>query len=497
MLKRGAMSDQPQANPYKHLQDLQRLDLLVIARRLGIPRFRKLTKADLIREIPLHDDAMSCACRDVTPRDRAKEWVLYWYKRIGLGVFLSIAFFIYQTNVPGTMRLTDEQREEFVEQIAHGEDERTKKAVDSALRRAAGMEPILQDLREHSDTGSLLKHLVADRDRMEHDLVQRNREIAVVAFLRGDVQTAEQAVDDTLESLPGDLDANKLKGDIQWRRGEVMMAEKSYQRVLEIAKEGLDKQWESTGYDKLGVVHYLRGDLGRAEQMFRQALEIDKRLNNEEGIAERYGHLGLIYKERGDLIGAERMQRSALGIDERLGNREGMAKRFSNLGVISGKRGDLDEAERMVRTALEINKSIEKKEGMATDYGILAAIYLGRGEPDEAERLLREALTIDEVLGNQKGMANHCANLSMIFWRRGDLDNADRMTRKVIEINRRIGNKSGMAKHFASLGLIFANCGNPNVARDLWTQAIKCYVEMGAPRKVTDIQGWLDRLPDG
>ena len=122
----------------------------------------------------------------------------------------------------------------------------------------------------------------------QSDYIELSREIAAIAYLRGDIDEAEKRLTIILKAFPEDLD--------------------------------------------------------EAERMHGKALEIFKKLGQLEGIANDYGNLGGIYLTRGDLDEAERMHRKALEIEEKLGRLEGMANQYANLGLISQNRGNQAEA---------------------------------------------------------------------------------------------------------------------------------------------------------
>jgi tetratricopeptide (TPR) repeat protein len=164
-----------------------------------------------------------------------------------------------------------------------------------------------------------LEQPVDDRDRAGQELIERNREIAAVAYLRGDIDKAEQAVDEILGALPDDTDALNRKGRIHRLRGELEDAEAAYQRALEIAQQQADKSAEAVALGNLGIVYGTRGDLDRAEEMFNKLLEIDSKFGYLEGMASDYGNLGNVYATRGDLGKARELWTTARDLFQRLG----------------------------------------------------------------------------------------------------------------------------------------------------------------------------------
>ena len=355
----------------------------------------------------------------------------------------------------------------------------------------------LEAVRRSGDTARLLEFLIEQRDPSRGDLLDLNREIAAVAYLRGEIDIAMSAVQEILKAAPHDIVALTLGGHLHRLRGELKEAEAAYKQVLILAKAQGHSEGEAVATGNLGVIYWTWGDLDEAERMHRKSLEINERLGRQEGMANAYGNLGLIYWTRGDLDEAERMLRKGLEIDERLGRQEGMANAYGNLGVIYTTRGDLDEADRMLRKAIEIHERLGWQEGMAKAYGSLGLIHLARGELDEAERMLRKALKIDERLGRQEGMTKAYGNLGVIYKRRGDLDEAERMYRKALETNERLGSRGGMANAYGNLGLVARDRGRIEQAREFWTKARDLFAGIGMPHRVQKVQGLLDGLSGG
>ena len=326
------------------------------------------------------------------------------------------------------------------------------KGGDAAAREA------LAEARRSGDAGRLQAVLVGEADKLGDkakelmgDYWQLCREIAAVAFLRGDIEEAEKRIGIILKAAPDDLEAINRMGHIHMLRGRLEDAEKTYKRVLELAA-------------------------------------------TQEGRAAAYGNLGLVYKTRGDLDGAEKMHRKALEINEKLGRLAGMASHYGNLGLVYRRRGDLDRAEQMHRKSLEIDEKLGRLAGMASHYGNLGLVYQTRGDLDEAERFYRKSLEISEKLGLPELTANQYGNLGLVYKRRGDLDKAEQMHRKALEIDEKLGRLEGMANQYSNLGSVYQTRGDLGQARELSGKAVKLYQRIEMPHMAQKVQGWIDVL---
>jgi len=334
--------------------------------------------------------------------------------------------------------------------------EQIKEQLSKAVERIKILEKALEELRESGDMRSLQELLIQDRDEHRDALIQRNREIAAVAYLRGDIEIARQAVDEILKEFPDELFALNQSALIYKLRGKLKEAERDLKQVLELAVQANNDQARAASLGNLGVIYYMRGDLDKAEKMHKKALVINEHLGRKEGMAYQYGNLGLIYKMRGELDKAEEMHLKSLKIKEKLGLQHGISISYGNLGNVYRRRGELDKAEEMHLKALEIDKKIGRLEGMANDYG----------------------------------------NLGNVYYMRGDLDNAEEMHLKSLKIKEKIGLQEGIANSYGNLGLVYKQRGDIGKAREYWEKAVELYKRIGIPQMVEEVQGWIEGLKD-
>ena len=125
---------------------------------------------------------------------------------------------------------------------AYEEMGKLKEQLTKAVERAMELEQrgdipeaegVIEELRKGGDVSRLLEVLEKDRDVHKNQLIERNREIAVVAYLRGDIDKAAEAVEEILKIKPDDLFGLNQKGHIHRIKGELKESEDCYQRVLE------------------------------------------------------------------------------------------------------------------------------------------------------------------------------------------------------------------------------------------------------------------------
>lgn len=415
-----------------------------------------------------------------------------------------------------------------------------KRAEEKAAAGDARAKDALDEARRSGDTSKLQTLLVHEAERLNAQgdtdgFLALCREIATVAFLRGDIVEADSRVQTVLHAKRNDLSAMNIRGRIHSLRGQYDDAKRCYESILELSAN--DKLWQAIALGNLGVIYGTLGEPDRANEMFHKSLAIDEKLGRLGGMATSYGNLGIIYQMRGKLDRAEEMYRNALAIGEKLGNQDGIAEQYGNLGLVYRMRGDLDRAKEMFQKSLDIEEKLDQQVGMAINYDNLGLIYQLRGELDRAEELHRKALGINERLGNQEGIAVSYDNLGLMYRTRGELDTAEQMHRKSLDIVMKFGHREGMASNYGNLGEIYrlrgeldtakemyvkalaiaAECNlseemanqNANLgtiakahgeleqARELWTKARDLFAKIGMPHRVKEMQASLDGLSQG
>jgi len=214
--------------------------------------------------------------------------------------------------------------------MLRSETDRLLDRLDAALARA---DSLVQDdgaevraaadaARTGLDIEPLQVFLAAEADRRGYKTredatayVAICREIAGIAEIRGDWDTARRHLEEIIRLVPEDVDAFCRLGRACLLLNKLIAAEEAYQRVLVLSQED---EWRAMAFTNLGTVLHLQGDVQEAERVFDRALEIDERLGDVKSMAANYANIGSICRERGNLGKAEKMFSAALEIDENL-----------------------------------------------------------------------------------------------------------------------------------------------------------------------------------
>gem|GEM_PF-2758103 len=214
--------------------------------------------------------------------------------------------------------------------MLRSERDRLIDRLDAALARADGLarsgdaeaKAAAEAARSRLDVEPLQRFLAAEAERRgcktREDAaayVAFCREIAGVAEMRGDWETARQHLEQVIRLVPEDVDAYCRLGRACLMLNKLVDAEEAYQKILMLSSED---EWRAMAFTNMGTVQLLSGSMEEAERVFNRALEIDERMGDVEGMAANYANLGHVCRRRGNLGKAEKMFSAALEIDEGL-----------------------------------------------------------------------------------------------------------------------------------------------------------------------------------
>jgi tetratricopeptide (TPR) repeat protein len=384
------------------------------------------------------------------------------------------------------------------------------KDLEAALARAgaearAGSSTAKEALDEarHSGDMSKLQAVLVRVAELTHsnvtegmlEYIELCREIAAVAFLRGDIDEAQTRLNIILEADPEDLSALLQVGRIQLLRGNPGEAERSFRRILQISEAKAWKPGLSSAYIALGSLYRIKGDSVQAEQMYRQAMKIEEELGSSPGaMAAIYANLGNLYSQKGEFAKAEQMLLMSLKIEEELGRREGMAADYGNLAIVYRRWGKLAQAEEMFHRALQLNEELGRRVGMAHVYNNLGNLYQVKGDPAQAEQMHRKALQLNEELGRWGGIAYVCMSLGTLHGMKGELAEAEQMICRALAIHEELGQRVGIASCYGNLGKVYKEMGKIEMARAAFQKAKFHYELLDDGANVRLTEDFLDEL---
>jgi tetratricopeptide (TPR) repeat protein len=397
----------------------------------------------------------------------------------------------------------------------------------SQLERDEGGLSTTDSIGESGVAGSLLDTLLAERAKARAEISELDREIASVAYVTGEMQTAEGALRNILAESPSDVAALNQLGRICGNQGRWKEAEELFRRVVDSGVMHVDTFIQAAGYSNLGTLYRSQRKFTDAESNFRLALRLQKSVGKRKEVANILAKIGSLFHLRGDYAQARKYYRRALKIartvspsakrlplhylanfyasvgkpevSEQLFRRllsatepndeEELALLFGNLGNALAAQSKFSEAEAAMRKAHEYESRAGNTEGVARNLCNLAMLHYHRLDFDAAERLLTEALDSANRLADDHLAAVALGNLADVLLEKArmgaeDFVRAENIALQGLALAERIGTADSVARTQVTLGRIYATLGMKAQARQLFDAARAAFVRMGLTHMV-------------
>lgn len=228
----------------------------------------------------------------------------------------------------------------------------------------------------------------------------------------------------------------------------------THQVGLAAARRTGDRRGEARMLNGLGIVHADRGRFDDAVRFFQDEIDIATELADENLEGNVAQNLGAIYSIAGRKSEALEYTIRSLRIAEKVGTTNGQIRSLANVGEILNSMGRHSEAVEYLRHGRELARKVADRRGELFVASNLGVAYTGMGRYDEA--LVSLGLSLAG--------------------------------------NRELGLRNWEAFSLLHLGDCLVAQGDPDAAREHWTQALQIFTELGAPERDT-VRGRLETLP--
>ena len=227
------------------------------------------------------------------------------------------------------------------------------------------------------------------------------------AYLRGDVEAAEQAFDRALAEAEavGDL---RFAAACLTNLGVAAKGRGALERALDLLgrARGLaelrDDAIHAQALNNLATVHARLGQLAEAENLLLESAAAKRRLADDRGLSSTLANLGNLRARVGDAHEAERYHRESLRLAQAIGDRSGVARAHTNLAELAQRQGDRRTAANEHRRALELKLAIDEQVGALEAYAELVRLHVALGERATADRLADEGVRYARAVGRSE-----------------------------------------------------------------------------------------------
>ena len=255
-------------------------------------------------------------------------------------------------------------------------------------------------LAKGTDTPVLIAALVQERDKYKTDLLQRNREIAVIAYLSGDLGNAAKSATEVLKLEPDDLDALIVLANARWLSGGRADMESIFNRILAIARERDDLEAQAGAMANLAELYATNS--GRTPEMSLRLTQSAKALEKQSFLRRSIPFYDPLPDHMPPLLKGNLLEYERFYLDwtngKRPEKRDKAAEAYGYLGVIKLKVNDLDNAESYMLRSLEEYSSAPEDAasivGKANQHSNLGIVFARRNDATQAKSHWQRALEL-------------------------------------------------------------------------------------------------------
>lgn len=185
-----------------------------------------------------------------------------------------------------------DENDKLKQRVADLEKEKAEKArLAGDLEKAAKIESGAKT----GERSFLLSELIEEDAKTELFRMELKRNLADVAYLQGDIATAEKALQAILDANSADLDAINRMARIDKLRGNFADAKAGYKRLLKIA--GDDQAWQAVAYGNLGCLREEQGEISEAKAYWEKSLQLFQEVGMRREIEQVQGLLNELEEE--------------------------------------------------------------------------------------------------------------------------------------------------------------------------------------------------------
>jgi len=203
-----------------------------------------------------------------------------------------------------------------------------------------------------------------------------------------------------------------ILGKICLHENNILEAEGSFQRALELHKQSNDILGQGIDYGELGTTYLRLNELYKAETFYQMALE--KLENNVLGQGNVYLGLGTIYLRQNKLDEAKVSYQKALESHKHANDMLGQANDYEQLGHIHVMLDQQDEAYHSYERALRLYRHAKNNLGQGNGYIGLGDIHFSQNELEEAEALYQKALRLYKLSKDSSKQENALQKLGQV-----------------------------------------------------------------------------------
>ncbi|HVK24392.1 MAG TPA: BTAD domain-containing putative transcriptional regulator [Actinokineospora sp.] len=257
--------------------------------------------------------------------------------------------------------------------------------------------------------------------------------------------------------------------------------QRTHEVALSAARCNHDRQAEAVVLTGLGQLYYEKDDFPTALTHFTQALEHAEAIGDQTTTAIALIGVGTVQREQADFAAARLALTRAAELAESAGDHGVIAAALYGLGAISRDHGDLATAVAEFRRCVELYQSGEDPRGAALGLRGLSLCHRAAGEHAEAAALSADAMALLVSAGDGLGAVYARQSWAKASFRAGVVTGVAETLADCLRSSVQQCDRFGVALTTRTLGELHLAIGDLDQARDLLSDALAKWTELGLP----------------
>lgn len=253
---------------------------------------------------------------------------------------------------------------------------------------------------------------------------------------------------------------------LTYRYSNVKESEKYSKKLLKLALQLKDTQFESKALKHFGAIHYLKGNFLNSLEYFSQSLEIDKVNLDDSGISASLNNIGIIQSKLGDKKKSLENHLKAHDLFIKTKNQDGLSASYSNIGVLYKELEDFENAQKYYEKALAIAKKQNYQYGIAAAEVNIGELLSYHEDYDKALKLFRKSLKTSKKLNNHQLTINILSNISIAYRGQDKIEEALMFMFKAFRISDEFDLMERKAMILCSISELYSTMGKYEYAKD-------------------------------
>lgn len=336
-----------------------------------------------------------------------------------------------------------EQKEEF-RKIARDNFQYCNNRIDRIMERIESIESpeakkILAEFRKTGNLRDLQEYLIREGDKQEDRYVQGRLDIASVAFLRGDIKTANSALEEALKTDENNLYALLMHGQVLEHIGKLKEATSSYNRLLDLSRQTGDAKYTFYAMSAIGKLYAQTGNIEKAKEYFKDANDLANKSNDKELIQIAFSDNGNMYFIEGKYKDSLEMHKKSFELSCELKDPFAAINDLSNIGAVHLFLYDYDKAKGIIDTIINISEKFGLPYYQIRSYGNMALLYEDQNNLPKAEEYYDKARSVAEDINDVFNLRKVYSNLIILSKKKEDYSTALHLAEKSLGLSKSIG----------------------------------------------------------